>query len=400
MKRKWVLLILLLSLCALLTGCWSRRELNDLAIVVGMGIDAADGGRYEVSVQIVDPGEITKSNSGSGRAPVTVYSSDGKTLAEAIRRLTTITPRKSYFSHLRILIISEELAKQGIGETLDYMSRNQEFRTDFYISISREVPAKQMLSLMTPLEKIPATKMLNTLEVAEREWSPVVTVTLDELIRNMRHEGKHPVLTGFRIKGDPEAGAIKENVETITPAANIQAWGLAVFRHDKLVGWLNEEESKGYTDLVDQLNRTIVEVGCPKGGRLAVEITRSKTKLEGSVRNGEPEAKVFVRAEGNVADVQCQIDLIQTGTIVKIEKEVEKMLQKHMEVSLAKAQTMQTDIFGLGEAIHRADPDYWKQAKTDWNRLFADLSVQIEVDVSIRLVGTITESHLGRSKEK
>lgn len=58
MKRKKAILFLILALVLLLTGCWNRRELNELAIAVGMGIDK-QGDQFRVSLQVVDPGKAS-----------------------------------------------------------------------------------------------------------------------------------------------------------------------------------------------------------------------------------------------------------------------------------------------------------------------------------------------------
>ena len=55
-KINWICLLCILTI--LLSGCWSKRELNELAIVVALGIDKIDED-YEITVQIVDPGEIS-----------------------------------------------------------------------------------------------------------------------------------------------------------------------------------------------------------------------------------------------------------------------------------------------------------------------------------------------------
>ncbi|KJB84520.1 hypothetical protein AZ66_30790, partial [Paenibacillus sp. E194] len=122
MKRRSVLIscLLLLLLGLLVSGCWNRREMNDLAIAVGMGIDKAENGQYEVFVQVVDPGEVSARKPSGNRAPVTLYSAKGNTVFQAIRRMTTITPRKVYFSHLRIFVFGEEMAREGISKPLDF----------------------------------------------------------------------------------------------------------------------------------------------------------------------------------------------------------------------------------------------------------------------------------------
>lgn len=60
MKRRSLLLCLLVLIQIGLTGCWSRQEMNDLAIAVGIGIDKI-GDQYQVSAQVVLPSQIAGS---------------------------------------------------------------------------------------------------------------------------------------------------------------------------------------------------------------------------------------------------------------------------------------------------------------------------------------------------
>ncbi|RKN85343.1 Ger(x)C family spore germination protein [Paenibacillus ginsengarvi] len=389
MRRMASLHLCLLLLALFLTGCWSRRELNDLGIAVGLSMDKT-GDEYEISVQIVDPSEVSSKKGGaSGRAPVTLYSAKGGTVAEAVRRLTGATPRRTYFSHIRIFLISEELAKGGIREALDFISRDHEFRTDFYIAIARGMPAKRLLGGMSHLEKIPASKIFDTLEVADKEWSPVVTVQLDDLLSSLAKQGKNSVLTSFHLEGDRVKGGTKEDIERVQPIAIVQIGELAVFKGDRLVGWLNETESRGYTDLTDKLKRTVIGVTCPKGGKLAVNIIRSDTRVSGRITGGKPAITVKSRAEADVSDVECSIDLTKIKTITELEKKVEAAIQSYSEASIKKAKSLKSDIFGFGEVFHRMETAYWNQVKDDWDRHFPDVQVELEVDVQIRRTGTI-----------
>lgn len=391
MKRAFYL-VGFLAIVLILSGCWSRRELNDLAIVVAFGIDKV-GDRFEISLQIVDPAEIaTKKGGGGGsRTPVTTYNIKGSTLADAMGRLTTITPRKAYFAHLRIFLISEALAREGISETLEFISRNHEFRPDFYIGVTRGISAKEMLSLMSPLEKIPANKMFNALELAQREWAPVATIQLNDLINDMVSRGKNPVLTGFRIKGNIKEAKTKKNVERIESAGVIQAWGLAVFNEDKLVGWLNERESKGFTDMTDKLYRSVVVAKCPSEGYITMKINQSKTTVKAKVESGKPEVNVLIRAEGDISDLTCKLDLTKTETVDDMNKALGQEIKENMERALRKAKKLKSDIFGFGEVIHRVDSAFWKTVGNDWDQHFTKLPVHIQVEVQIRRLGTTTD---------
>ncbi len=51
-------------------GCWNRRELNSLAIVMGVGVDKGEEkNSVEVTVQIVQPSVLKSAGKGSGESP-------------------------------------------------------------------------------------------------------------------------------------------------------------------------------------------------------------------------------------------------------------------------------------------------------------------------------------------
>jgi spore germination protein KC len=390
-------LLLILAL-ATATGCWNRRELNDLAIVTALGVDKAERG-FHVSVQVVDPSEVAARSSGGSFSPVTTYDATGDTMAEAIRRMTTVTPRKLYFAHLRLFVIGEALAREGMGNSLDLLSRDQEGRTDFYIVVAKGHKAFDVLRILTPMERIPASKMHSSLQVSERAWAPTVSVQLDDLITEVVAKGIQPALTGITIKGDPNFGRELQNLRTPDTPTRLQYQGIAVFRSDKLIGWLNESESKGFSDITNRLNSTMVEIQCPEGGKLAVEVIRSKSKMEGSVKNGKPEVVVTMRSEANVADVECHMHITGRNSLEEIEKRAEETMRLNAEQAVAKAKKLGTDVFGFGEEIHRSSPKYWSRVQNEWDQIFKELTVSFQVDMKIRRIGTVGESFLDEMKE-
>lgn len=391
---------LLPVLCLLfLAGCWNRRELNDLAFAVAMSVDKSED-QYLVNVQVVDPGEVASKKGTSGRTPVTVYSEKGKHIFEAIRRMTTVTPRKLYFSHLQMCVISEEVAKEGIGEPLEFLSRDHEFRKDFYVVVAKRVKAEEILKNLTSLEKIPANKMQSSLRTSEKAWAPTVAVQLDRLIADLTSEGKNPVLTGIAIKGDPPKGETKENVERIDAFARMRFEDIAVFKKDKLIGWLNEKESKGYNYITNNIHGTVSMIDCPKSGELVLEIIRSKTKVKGEVKQGKPTIDIYVDGEANVGEVACQMDLTQTQTIRELEQMANARNEEIVRSAVDKAKKLKVDIFGFGEVIHRSYPKKWKSLKKDWDEeQFVNAAVNVHSNFKIRRTGIVNQSFLEKVKE-
>jgi spore germination protein KC len=395
MLRKLILLGLLAALTIpLLSGCWSRKELNNLAIVSGMGIDKSDRNRYHISIQVVNPDQLAGRKAAGGQPAVIVFETDAGTISEALRKITTLLARKPYMSHLRVLIFGESLAREGIGDSLDFLSRYHEFRTDFPVIIAKNGNAKDLLTILTPLEKIPANKLFDSLTMSEKEWAPTRNTTLDDVINDLMSDGKQTVISAAQEIGNKDAPDSRAVINHVMPLNIVQFVGLAVFREDKLIGWLNTEESKGYNFLTNHVYRTTDQIECPSGGSLSLEILRTKTKIKGYFVHGQPRIHVFLQSETNVSEVRCPIDLTKVETIEALEKSGEKQLIQNIERTVSAAQdTFKVDIFGFGEVIHRVNPKAWKTLKNDWNQHFSTMKVQVTTEVKIRRLGTTNNTY-------
>lgn len=398
MKRKMILSLLFMILLPMVTGCWNRRELDELGIALAMGFDKK-GDRYQATVQLVNPSEVAKGATGT-MSTATMFRAEGNTVFEAFRRMTLLSPRKIYLPHFRVMVIGEELAKEGIQEVLDMPMRDHEFRSDFFIVVARNTTAESILKIFTPMEKSPANKMYKALETSEKAWASVVGVTLDDLVGDLVSEGINTVLPGIAIGGRQEEGQTKESIEKIEPTANLIYNGMAVFKKDKLVGWLNEEEGKGYSYIQNKVKNTLIAFPCEKGGHAGVEIMRTKTDIKGKVEKGRPKIDVEIGLEGNVADVECDMDISNAKSIYEFETKVEQDIQKTIHASLDKAQKeFKTDIFGFGKVMHREEPKAWKELKKDWEKEYVDLPVAVKVEAKIRRTGTIDKTIVGEVKE-
>lgn len=397
MKRAGLLLCICIIMTVSLTGCWSRRELNDLAIAVGLSIDKSDG-KYLVSVQIVEPNEVA-GNKSSGTSPVTMYQATGETILEALRTMTTISPRRIYIAHLRIVVLGEALAREGIADVLDLLSRDPEARNDFYVVVAKDSKASDTLKILTNIEKVPSVRLFATLTASEKEWAPTTAVKLDKLISDLISEGRQPILTGLKVIGDPTIGKTKKNVESILSPADLKYSGLAVFKKDKLIGWLDSEEGKAYNYINDNVSSIAGSVSCPDGGKITLKVIRSHTKVKGSIRDERPMINIEVVTEANVGEVQCHLDLTSEETIIEVETLAERKIEELIDETITRVkQDYKVDIFGFGEVIHRSNPKEWKRLKKNWDQTFVNIPVNVKVTYEIKHLGKVTNSFLEEMK--
>lgn len=391
-------IFVLLILCFLLTGCWDRRELNDLSISLAIGIDKIED-YYQVSAQVVVPSEVSMKGS-MGGTTTTPFTEKGETIYEAIRKMTKDSPRKIYPGHLRMLVIGEELAKEGIAESFGLLSRDWEIRSDFYVIVAKDITAREILNVTTDIESIPANKMFNSLQTSENAWAGTDGVALKELIANLVTEGKEPVLTGIQLIGNEEIGSSIENITKISPSARLRYANIAVFKRDKLIGWLSEDESIGYREITSPIKSTVTPISCPDGGKTTIEVMQFQSELKGNINQGKPEVNITIQAKGNVGEVDCKIDLTKPGVMEELEVIYENKLTENINKTIETVQKKyQADIFGFGEAIHRSNPKEWKKIKENWDEEFSNLKVNVKVEMELRFTGTTNNPFLNKIVE-
>jgi spore germination protein KC len=385
----------------ILTGCWNSRELEDLGIAVAMGIDKADD-QYIVTIQLVNPSSISSKHGDSSRAPIVTYQERGKTIFEAIRRLTKTAPRKTFYPHLKILVIGEELARDGFASSVDLLARDQEFRSDFYVVVAKDHRAEDVLNILVPVEKIAAKNMFSKLKTSADVFAPTLVLMFGDLLHDLTSPGKQPAITGIQLTGDPREGEKMENLQTVNPKVRLKYTNIAVFKKDKLKGWLSEKESKGYNYIQNNVKSTIVTVPCNSDPTklVSVELIDSDAKVKTNSMNNHPEITVSVKADANIGEVSCLVDLTKQETINKIEKLVEKNINSKIQASIRAAQhKYKMDFLGFGEVVHRSEPTYWKRVKKNWDKEFVKIPIKSKVEVHIHKLGKRSNSYINELEE-
>ncbi|WP_159885309.1 Ger(x)C family spore germination protein [Paenibacillus puerhi] len=402
MAGRFRLIVLLLSISVpLMSGCWNRKELNELGITSALGFDYQNG-RIQVTAQVMDPGEISNRSGGSssGRAPVTLYEETAGSVMEALRSLTTKSPRKIYLSHLRIVIINEQLAKNGIRSIIDFLSRDHELRRDFYILVAKNSTAREILNTFTTIEKIPANKIYNSLKVAEENWAPVFGTNLEYLIYSLVTEGLNPLLPGISIVGDAKLGEKKENVEHISSPARLTITGLAVFRGDRLIGWMSRSEGVGANFITNKVKSTVIRVACPESkGSVTLELMRTQSRMKIASHQGQPAINIEVSGEANIGDVECSLDLSDPQTITNLEKALDMRITTLMKQAIKNSQKINSDIFGFGNAIYQQKPKLWLTLSDHWRDKYPEFPSRVKADIRIRRTGTVSQSFINEVKE-
>jgi spore germination protein KC len=398
MKLKRLLFILIILSTIFLTGCWSSHEINTLAIAVCIGIDKTENG-YLVTAQVLNPRAIA-SKKATVESPVVIYTAEGNDLAEIVRRFTTQSSRIFYNADLRMVVFGEDVAKDGIQNILDYFLRNHEYRTDFYFVIAKNSTANEVLGILTPIESVPGFSMYISLKMSEEKWAAMKSVRIIELVNSIIADGDNPVLTGIEISQDEISPKSTDILKQSGEYKKLKYTGLGAFNKDKIVGWLDEDESKGYNYITDNVKNTVEYADYDSKVKITYEIINAKSRTKVYFLENKPAIEVKIKIKCNIGIVEGEFDVSAEENKQVLNKLLASKVKLLCEKALNKAQKeLKNDIFGFGEAIHRKYPKTWEKLKDDWNDKFTDLPVNITVEAETKQLGQITKPLFIKEKE-
>jgi spore germination protein KC len=392
MKHRSFMIVFSMLTILCLSGCWDTTELQDLSIVSGIGIDKGGDNvdnKYRTTVQIVNPSQVSGAQQGGKfqASAVTSYSATGSSLKEAFLKVSLKAPNELFFPHVQIMIISEELAKEGIRDLFDVIERDSSFRVLFPVVIVRGNTAENALKITTPLQAIPTGKMVASLESSEKIWGEYLITRADEVISKLKKGNLS--ITGIQINGDVEKGKVSTNIQQISPDASIETRGLAFFKDGKLEKWLEKDEAHGVTWINNELKRTVTTLDCKKKKEaITVEVIASKTKINVEIENQKPVINISVFSEGVVSEIHCSIDLSKNKTIEELEEKLNKEIKEEIMASVKAVQEGKSDIFDFGEYVNIADKKLWKEIENKWDEeIFPETEVKVKVQAAIRRTG-------------
>lgn len=394
--RRNLLGLIVLSL--LLTGCWDQRELSTIAIVTGMAVDKGKSGRFKLSVLGLNAAELNEQTA-QGNSPTALYSLEGDTIAELGQKMNIAFSKNLIYSHMKVFVISKDIAKGGMLKFLDYLERNREIRDDFYVVLAKEGEAKDILNVINILQKDAALKLDSQLEQALKVWGLAPDVKLNNFIDAITSPGRQPVMVAVRVDGDAKKGASVDNMKKPEPEGIVIIDSLALFHDEKLSGFLSEEDTRNYLWTQNKIDQTTMSVPCEKKKYATVKVSDSVTRLKGKIQNGQPKIRVDISMESFLMGTDCGYPMDKPESYKKIEKHTEQFIQKSINKTIKTVQNdYGVDIFGFGEVVYRQDYKQFKKVKDQWDKAFQDAVVDVHVNVVLNNAGIRTKGVFERKE--
>ncbi|HOB19311.1 MAG TPA: Ger(x)C family spore germination protein [Candidatus Atribacteria bacterium] len=407
MKR---LILVLVILTIPLAGCWDRVDIDMRGYVLGIALDAyppnpigQNTSELEASPEEEEPLEKMETQAGRPKYAMTVQlpmlknsqtagsgptggGFDGSSTWEITqigdsfismnREMATRTSLLMYYEHLQVIIISDEIARQGLEKVMDFFLRDPEMRRRVKIFISKG-EAKRILDVLPRIEDY-ASMYLSLIPLNVKKTSRMATDTdLGELIINI-HSGLDFVL--------PKVEAIKDEIKSS---------GGAAIKNGKMVGWLTELELEAVKLMRNLYRGGVITVRTPgeEEGLNVLEVTKAKSTIKPSIKDNVPHFDIRIKVEGNYAEdvnihTHGQLDMEYIRMLERtFKKEIESLCTRTIK---RMQEEYGADVLQLKRILQTKAPAYWKKIADQWDEIYPSASISITADVTVSLLGLET----------
>lgn len=428
--RKFILILLSSVVATFLSGCYDYIEPNDLSYVVAIGVDKGkQDNLYNYTLQFAKPTQISGGSSeegGSGKETLGTVKVEAPSIYSALNVANHVISKSFTLSHTKIIVISEELAKEGIERIVDAAGRSTDLRPTVFFCVSAG-EAEKYLESVKPVVEINPVKyyrlifespnssyipkndagnvFFNLRSNTEQCTLPYVGVgkgssdkgSSDDSSSKSENQAQSPVPSSEQNSDIPinEKGFEYHMKEYVAGKLDIEkqnaseVLGTAVFKGDKMIGTLSGIESEMLNILLGRFTNGYSTLYVPETPQTPVTIRieqESKPKINLKLENGKPKINIKIKLLGNFMSVPT--DYIIENNLEEFEKNTSEYIEEFALALLEKTKTkFNSDIIGFGKNAKKKFLTNKEFEEFDWNEAYTDSEFSCEAEFSIRRTG-------------
>ncbi|MGG0935550.1 Ger(x)C family spore germination protein [Brevibacillus centrosporus] len=339
----------LLLLPCILTGCWSKYELQNMNYATAVGIDYVDG-QYIIYAQMLDFSTVAKleGQQKAEQPPVWIGRGKGISFTEAANDLYSTSQQRLNWGQISAILFSERLLKERkVGEVLELINRYREIRYLAWVFSTRD-PLDEIL-LATPFFRLsPKASILHNPEQNYRQRSILAPIRLQKFVMDSNEKAKTSYIPELSVRKDQW----KENQK---PHELLRYSGIQIYDKDKYYARMSLEEIKGLPWLNKHTIRLPVDLF--SDNKLVAVLVAEKPEYDVKPRVKYDKAYFDISVKVKAGVNELHADVTEQELTQLAQKEIEHQIRQTFQTAFEK----RIDIYNLGESLFRRNPYAWKR---------------------------------------
>lgn len=413
-KNKWII-ALCVFFCLNSAGCTDKKEVDDQVYAIAIGADKGAENKIRFTVQYPtyrgQKGSAQQSDdSASTIVGNTIVSTiEAPSILEALNLFATSTSRRISLVHTKMIIFSEDFAREGIAGFVQPIARYRETRRIMQLVVCKGA-AEDFIKENTTLIGVGLSKAVELKEKQSMESGFFPRAPFHYFYRSILSPYTQPYTIYAGINDFTNLKLVPKNSEsplkteygylpgTIprTGDLKIELVGTAVFNGDRMVGTLNSYETRYFQMITGDFKRgimTIEDKNAP-GKAIVLDLRPGRSpKVEAHFEEGKVVINVKIIIEADIGSIQSRYPYEEPQKIDDLNSQLKERIEQGVKKTIKKSQgELQSDIFGFGYKVAKNFSTTQEFEKYNWLSHYSEASVNVEVKANVRRTGLMIRS--------
>jgi spore germination protein KC len=422
MYKRWVsVMIFFILLSSILTGCRDASEVDDNVYAVAIGIDK--GVNNKVVLTILYPSYRGAKGGESGDSTVrgsNVHSIEAPSVLEGIDLLNMAISRRVSFLHGKMLVISEDLAREGIGDFLSPIAKFRGTRRTLFVVVCKGSALEFIKANRISAIGGSVTKTIELMLEQSKNTGFFPNTSYHEFYKNILspYGEASAIYAGVNDTEELDVNLGKREAPLVTQrdfkpgelprvgTGKREFVGTALFKGDKMVGSFNPYETRYMLMLTNKFEKGFMTIEDEKAPGKAVVLNiryGRPVQIKGHFDDGKPVIDIALNIEADINSIQSRINYEDLKKVEELNKQLKEEIKEGVEKIIEKTKNeYKTDVFEFGKKFAGYFPTIDEWEKYNWRSHYSEARVNVEVEVNVRRTGHTIDSSpiLGESEDE
>jgi spore germination protein KC len=365
--KKYALIAEILCVSLLVSGCSQKRvltsskEVENLELVRTVGID-----KNEDMVKIT----VCAATGTEGKSKF--FTEEAPTFSQAVNDMQKLpVGKETVFSHTEHIVISEDAARDGIGDYLDYVERSDDLRTGTGFFIAKGSEAGELLTGTTG-EDTSVSELLKFLIDNITLMGNGYVFNCGEIASSLSDTGCALILA---VSAKTSEGLYEGEAEkTLYPD------GFAVIQDGKLTGFISQDEAMGAMLLMGKTRSGDITLDLD-GTLVSVNLTKAKVNLT-PIFDGNSLKKIKAELDirGNIVSVSAPLDIDDDEIREKLSTKLSEIEENRVRSAIDASQNMDADFMNIYKKILLKSPIKCQEIEDRWSEILSRIDFEISAN--------------------
>jgi len=418
-RKKWMALLLTFICCLPLAGCYDATEIDEEVYALVIGVDEGVNNMIRITFQYAAYKEGGGSGGGGGGGSAgasqeygevegTVVSTvEASSLLEAVNILNAAVNRQIALNHAKMLVFSEDYAVEGVARYVEPLVRFREVREFMRIVVCKG-KAEDFIMENRTLFGTNSSKAVELMFEQSKKTGYFPDIIFNDFYADLLTPYGQPTaiyagVNNFEDLPLPEPDEEQPPLKTqdsLDPGSiprkggtKKELFGTAVFDGDKMVGTLDQNETRFFLMGIGEFKRGFFTLEDPNQPEYIYVIEAhldQKPQVQVRFEKDIPIVDLKVILDVYIISIQSRKHYEQLGQVDGLEEIIQNFMQQQIQKTIEKTQKeWNADIFHFGRKAAGSFRTIEELNSYNWINHYQDAKVNTEVKVNIRGSGFI-----------